>query len=76
MSSSATDSGKGVKWRHPVVEGATMGPFDSKLVFEQLVREQAAINEAHVRRAEEEEKKEQVMARILCLRCCDVLLVS
>jgi hypothetical protein len=57
-----------------VVPKEARRPFDSKLVFEQLVREQAAINEAHIQwaeREEEEEKKkkkpvEQVMARISC----------
>ncbi|KAM0879026.1 hypothetical protein ACQ4PT_034486 [Festuca glaucescens] len=55
-SSSATDSGKGVKWRHPLVEGAAMvpkearRPFDSKLVFEQLIvdREGRKIYSEHV----------------------------
>uniref|UniRef100_A0ACD5WXV3 Uncharacterized protein n=1 Tax=Avena sativa TaxID=4498 RepID=A0ACD5WXV3_AVESA len=64
-SSSAAGSGKGVKWRHPVVEGTVMvpkearRPFQYKLVFEDLEREKAAINEADMRWAEEEEKKKK-----------------
>ncbi|XP_047079777.1 uncharacterized protein LOC124690434 [Lolium rigidum] len=59
-STSATDRGKRVKWRHPVVvPKEARRPFDSKLVFEQLVREQAAINEAHIQWAEREEEEEK-----------------